>query len=386
MRVAIYHNILWSKYKGAVFTEMYAQSRARDLCISFVHIAETEGRRVGLSGIDLSYHKYPYRLLFRGSNEAVFWGSKACALVADLLRNPSDLAILPGYDKIEYWAMMVACVLLRRNRAVFCDSTIHDNPQRRFHGLAKRIFFSLCDGYFCYGTRSKEYLLHYGAKDSKIIFRCQAAALPHNYDRGAVMKDYENARLEAPAPQRFVYVGRLSAEKGIADLINAFSLVKQRLPDATLDLIGAGELRAELEEHVRRLHLESSVHFRGSQNIHEIAGLLVRSAALVLPSHSEPWGLVVNEALSYGCPVVVSNICGCVPELVIDGVTGYSFRARDIQSLYSAMLAIAEFFTDKLAVAERCLDVIQKRTADYAASQILDGCAAILDGTLLPRP
>ena len=62
----------------------------------------------------------------------------------------------------------------------------------------------------------------------------------------------------------------------------------------------------------------------------EIGRLFERGAALVLPSHSEPWGLVVNESLSYGCPVVVSDICGCVPDLVLDGVTGYSFPVGDV--------------------------------------------------------
>jgi glycosyltransferase involved in cell wall biosynthesis len=90
--------------------------------------------------------------------------------------------------------------------------------------------------------------------------------------------------------------------------------------------------------------------------------------------------LVVNEALSYGCPVVVSNVCGCVPDLVIDGVTGYSFEVGNIEALSKAMLQTAEMSNDRAAAAKRCLEVIAGFTPERAASQILDGCARIIGG------
>jgi glycosyltransferase involved in cell wall biosynthesis len=99
---------------------------------------------------------------------------------------------------------------------------------------------------------------------------------------------------------------------------------------------------------------------------------------LVLPSHSEPWGLVVNESLSYGCPVVVSNVCGCVPDLVIDGVTGYSFEVGNVGALAAAMLLTADMSADRVGVANRCLEVIAGFTPERAASQILDGCTRMI--------
>jgi glycosyltransferase involved in cell wall biosynthesis len=378
MHVAIYHNILWSKYKGGVFSQVYEQSKARGIGTSFIQIAETDDERIALGDVDLSYHQYPFRLLFRGAYSHPSRWRRIVTLVQDVLKNPSDLVVMPGYHRVEYWAMLFMCILLRRKRAVFCDSTDFDRPKADWKEFAKKLFFSGCDGYFCYGIRSKEYLLKYGAQESKIIFRTQAAALPHEYDPARVLARHESAARRASKIKRFTYVGRLSAEKGINDLLEAFARLCAKGGDARLDIVGAGPLKAQLTARVAELNLAHAVHFLGAKSIDEIGELFMESTALVLPSHSEPWGLVVNEALSYGCPVVVSSVCGCVPDLVIPGVTGYSFPVGDIEALTHAMLAAIALTADRAAVAKRCLAVIGEFTPNRAASQILDGCARIV--------
>jgi glycosyltransferase involved in cell wall biosynthesis len=107
--------------------------------------------------------------------------------------------------------------------------------------------------------------------------------------------------------------------------------------------------------------------------------LFFRSMALVLPSHSEPWGLVVNEALSFGCPAVVSDRCGCVPELVIDGVTGFAFQAGDIGALSAALLAVCRLSQERLATAAECVRVISAYSPERAALRMLQGCTQFLE-------
>ena len=351
VHISVYHNILWSKYKGSVFSELSQIGASRGVEVSFVQIAETEEQREHLSGIDYTYHTYPFRLLFRGVYERISPLHIAWALAKDLIKHPSDLVLLPNYDLPEYWAMMTVCILLRRKRAVVCDATRFDRPQLKWKEYLKRWFFARCHGLFCYGTRSKEYLMSYGVSESKINFRCQAAALPHDYDPNAILRHYATSAQFDPNHPRFLFVGRLSPEKGLFDLLDAFSLLRERLPHATLDLVGAGPLQAELDERIGALGLRDAARLKGSLDLAEITAELYSATALVLPSHSEPWGLVVNEALSYGCPVVVSDHCGCLPELVIDGVTGYSFKTGDIRSLAAAMQSVTELSTRRASVA-----------------------------------
>jgi glycosyltransferase involved in cell wall biosynthesis len=378
MRVAIYHNILWSKYKGVVFSQVHLDGAPRGITPSFIQIAETEDIRVGLGGVDLSYHQYPFRLLFRGSISNAPLIRRIGALARDLYKNPVDLVIMPGYHRAEYWAMLVVCILLRRKRAVFCDSTSIDRPRVAWREWAKRWFFVWCNGFFCYGIRSKEYLMSYGVSESKIAYRCQAAALPHGYGVDKVLAHYHSnwhGRADEP---RFLYVGRLSIEKGLDDLFAAFCILQRRLPGARLDFVGAGPLGDDLKKRATKLNMTHAISFLGSKSLEEISALFQTCTALVLPSHSEPWGLVVNEALSYGCPVVVSSACGCVPDLVREGVTGYAFEAGDTDDLVRALDSVRHLSNDRQTVARNCLELVADYTPERAATQILDGCVRMV--------
>jgi glycosyltransferase involved in cell wall biosynthesis len=378
-RVRIYHNFLWPRYIGAIFSKIQSNSSRSGLAVSFVQVAETETQQSMFGKVDLSYHQYPYRLLFPGRYSDVPLYRLITALMADVFRNPCELVVLPGYHRIEYWAMLMVCIVLRRKRAVFCDSTAYDQAKKyRWKEIAKTFFFRHCDGIFCYGSRSKEYIESYGVIAKRTYHPCQAAALPHRYDASAILGYYEKNRVEAATTTRFLYIGRLAVEKGLHDLLDAFRYVHEQLPETKLNIVGSGFLDGELRERTRRLGLESAVAFLGPKGPEEIGQLLMTSAALILPSHIEPWGLVVNEALSNGCPVVASNICGCTPELVLDGVTGYSFPAGDVRALGGAMNAVLRMSVDRFAVARKCLDLIGQYTPERAASEILDGCASIL--------
>ena len=94
--------------------------------------------------------------------------------------------------------------------------------------------------------------------------------------------------------------------------------------------------------------------------------------------HSEPWGLVVNEALAHGCPAVVSESCGCVPELVIDGVSGYAFTAGDVADLQRTMLKSMEAFAGYGGRRSAACDVIRRFDPPSAAANIARGCALML--------
>jgi glycosyltransferase involved in cell wall biosynthesis len=377
IRIDIWHNILWSKYKGEVFSSLYALNDIDKIDIRFLQIAETEGQRVGLSGIDVNHHRYPYELIFHGSVDRVSIAKRIGAIFSRTYNSDAELVILAGYEKPEFWLQLLFLLIRRKKIAVFCDSTIYDQKQKFLRGLLKRFFFRSVNGIFCYGTRSKEYVTHYGANAKNVYTRCQAAALPLGYSREEAL----SARLSmAPAPHapRYLYVGRLSPEKGLDTLIAAFAGVKQRIAAATLVIVGSGPAREALEAQTRSLGLEEAVVFTGSKASNELFQEYSKATCLVLPSRSEPWGLVVNEALSYGCPAIVSHHCGCVPELVMEGTTGFSHAVDDADDLMKKMIAAPSQFSDITGTARHCIQLISTFSSDAAASQILSGLREIM--------
>jgi glycosyltransferase involved in cell wall biosynthesis len=371
--IQIFHNILWSKYKGVVFSELHTLGKDNRIAIGFTQIAESDSDRIGLADVDLSYHQYPYKLLFKGAYSAVPKYNLIKTLFLEVWNSQDDIVLLPGFHTLEFWGMLLAGRLRNKIIGVFCDSTAYDRPKSFVKELFKKIFFSRCDIFFCYGQRSRDYLKHHNAPEDRIFFRFQAAALPHDYDKSTVISQ-RIALANKHAIPRFIYVGRLSYEKGLDTLLHAFKVVLIRYPNSHLVLIGTGPIKTELGSLSDQLNISSSVEFAGSKDINGLCNEYLMANCLVLPSTSEPWGLVVNEALAYGCPVVVSHNCGCVPELVVDGVSGYEFKTGDVDDLADKMQLVLKTFTDVETSARNCLAVIAPYTAVTSARQILDGC------------
>lgn len=372
LKVILFHNILWSKYKGGVFSKLSEYALSEELDVKFVQIAETEGDRVGLSNVDMSYHTYPFTLLNKGSYENVSPWKLSWQLFSLTFKSDADLILIAGYHKIEFWAQLLACVLRFKKRSVFCDSTAYDRPHGLLKNLAKFVFFHSVNSFFAYGVRSKEYICSFGIKEEKVFYRCQAAALPHNYsEKSALENRILNAQLSNQV--RYLYAGRLSEEKDLHILLAAMALVLKTKPDSRLTVVGSGPLNDKLIQQAQDLHISHAVNFTGGMDINALALEYAKANFFVLPSHSEPWGLVINEALSFGCPVVVSHNCGCVPELVVEGVTGSKFNTGDANDLARVMLKVSDEMTNVEETAKACIAHISKYSAENAAKQIING-------------
>lgn len=130
------------------------------------------------------------------------------------------------------------------------------------------------------------------------------------------------ARLSDGRPQAplLLYVGRLSAEKQLPLL----RLVLERLPGARLALVGDGPQRAALE----RQFAGTATHFAGYLSGRPLSEAYASADLFVFPSSQETYGLVITEAMAAGTPAVAARVGG-VPEIIEDGVNGYSFAAGD---------------------------------------------------------
>jgi glycosyltransferase involved in cell wall biosynthesis len=370
--IDVYHNILWPRYKGSVFTELFSLSSDANININFFQIATTENVRKSLGDVDLSYHRYPYTIMFNGEYELIPRRKLCLLLFKQSLLSKSKVLVIPGYHLPEYWCMLLACLLTGKKRAVFCDSTRLDRPASTIKDLMKRIFFRSCHAILCYGERSKEYVEEFGVSKEKIVVGCQAAALPHDYTAQHILEE-RILRLSHSQSPIFLFVGVLDHRKGCDLLIRAFSQLQKRFPEASLVFVGDGPMRKELITLAKSLEISDSVSFAGARNIEELSEYYLSAHCLVLPSRSEPWGLVVNEALSYGCPAIVSDKCGCGPDLIIENKTGYVFESENITDLLNKMTLSYLAADGAKKRASDCIERMKLFTPQKAASRILNG-------------
>jgi glycosyltransferase involved in cell wall biosynthesis len=175
-------------------------------------------------------------------------------------------------------------------------------------------------------------------------------------------------------PERyFLYVGRFAAEKNLFRLLEAFKLYRGSSGDRPWDLVlvGSGPDRQAIDEYIRRNDVPGVV-FSGFRQIGELPAFYALAGCLVLPSLSETWGLVVNEAMAAGLPVLVSERCGCVPELVHPGLNGYVFDPLDVEELARLMALMTSRQVDLKAMGEESRRIISLYSPESWARSLAD--------------
>jgi glycosyltransferase involved in cell wall biosynthesis len=140
---------------------------------------------------------------------------------------------------------------------------------------------------------------------------------------------------------KLLFVGRLAAVKGVPVLLEALAEARRTRPDLTLTLVGDGPDRAALETQASDLDLAGAVTFAGYRSQSDVAELLARHDALILPSFAEGVPVVLMEAMAAKMPVIATAVGG-VSELVEDGTNGYLVAPGDGAALRAAILRVME--------------------------------------------
>ena len=213
--------------------------------------------------------------------------------------NTYDEIIICGWDQILFF--LVALVSAKRKNSVVIESSIYESVTTGYKGIIKRLFLSRIQKAYCSGTSQSKILDSLNFKGEIIITKGVGI---FNIKPQPLVKCKDQIK-------NFVYVGRFSEEKNLKFIIDYFN----GHTNYNLHLFGFGPLEKEL-----KAISGSTVYFHGAianENLHE---KLQEFDVLILPSKSEPWGLVVEEALNSGLPVLVSDKVGCIGEVVTDEV------------------------------------------------------------------
>lgn len=285
-----------------------------------------------------------------------------------------DAVLIMGWRLKCFHQALWAAKRMRIPVLVRGDSQL-DTPRAAWKRWAKAItypiFLRTFDGALSVGVRNRAYWLHYGYPETRIFDS------PHCIDNDwFAARATPGARAElrerlgiAPETKLVLFAGKLMPFKRPLDLIEAAALARGAGEAVEILVAGAGPLEPELRARARALGVPA--HFLGFCNQTEMPAAYAASDLLVLPSDSETWGLVVNEALACGRPVLVSDAVGCAPDMAAHLGDHAVFPVGNVRAMAARLHEALSSPVD--------IDKLAKAAAAFSVAIAADGIIAAAD-------
>jgi len=266
-----------------------------------------------------------------------FWGLVNLGIVKQLYKNRYDALFVHSYAYATHLLAILAArlkgikVLVRSESNLLVKRSLRRRLLKR---LFLPLFFQLINSFmvigrlnrqyygYYYASRKKMYLAPY-AVDNEWFFAQRDLHLPHRLDLKEELDISPNAKV-------ILYAAKFLKRKRLMDLIQAFEGLG--LPGVVLVIVGDGEERPVCERYVKTRKLRG-VHFVGFKNQSELPQFYAVADVFCLPSEDEPWGLVLNEAMCFGLPIIATDQVGAAYDLINQGINGFIYQVGNIEAL-----------------------------------------------------
>jgi glycosyltransferase involved in cell wall biosynthesis len=284
--------------------------------------------------------------------------AKVCAILSS---HHPDVVVVPGWASSWAYSMLGWAMDNRVPAIVMSDSQAIDHGRVWWREWIKHRVVRTYSAAIVAGRRHVQYLEQLGMPSDRIMTGYDVVDNEHFAvgTRGA-REQAEQRRRDLALPKTFFLTcARFVNVKNLPRLIEAFARYRAKVGSEawSLVIVGDGELRPALERHIWERGLSTAVILPGVKQYHTLPNYYGLASAFVLVSTSEPWGLVVNEAAASGLPLIVSDRCGCAPELVESGFNGFLVDPCDIESVAGAMCRIASPACDRIAMGMKSLEI-----------------------------
>jgi len=357
-----------SPYRIPVFNSL---AQHPDVNLHVIFLAETDPStrrwKVYTDEIRFSYEVLPHwRRRVGGYNLLLNRG-----VAAALEKARPDAIACGGYGYLASWRVLDWA--RRRKVPVFLWSESNQQDKRRGTPqveMLKRYFISACSGAIVPGKSAAAYMAAFGVPPDRIFVAPNAvdnaffsAAASEARQRGGEL------HRQFGLPERyFLCAGRLIAAKGIFDLLDAYTRLAPELREQVgLLFVGDGVEQLELEARACGVR-PGVIRCTGFAHREQLAVYYALAEALVFPTHTDPWGLVVNEAMVCGLPIVATDAGGCVEDLVRDGWNGYVVPKESPASLSEALAKVAADPEVRTAMGLRSAQLIESNSPQACAA------------------
>lgn len=321
-----------------------------------------------------------------------------------------EVVAVPGWASQTALRSAVYCLNHRVPLLVMSESQAIDEPRSAWREAAKRRIVGCFSAALVGGTPHADYVVRLGMQSQRVFLGYDAVDNRYFGDKAAEVRSPKSeSRSKYGLPERyFLASARFVEKKNLPRLLQAYKKYRENAETLKTEklkaestspqpspqggegvtpwdlvLLGDGPMRDSLNSQLSTLSLQGHVHMPGFKQYPDLPTYYGLASAFVHDSTTEQWGLVVNEAMASGLPVLVSNRCGCAPDLVQEGVNGFTFDPYNVEELANAMLRIWRMEDEEL---NRMAAASQRIIADWGPDRFACGLKAAVDKALEVGP
>jgi glycosyltransferase involved in cell wall biosynthesis len=336
---------------------------------------------------------YSHRFLKAADSNEVqdgFFALRDWDIVSEIRRGHFDAVWVHGFSYFTH-VLAIVTALTQRLPVLLRDeqTLLHERPwpKRWIRTLVLRALFRQVHA-LAIGTNNRAYFRAYGVSDDRLFFApyCvdndsfQAEARRLKEKRSTIRAHFG---IPPDAGPVVLFVAKLTPKKQPIVALEAFARVRAKRRCALL-VVGDGELREELHRRIEQREIED-VYFAGFLNRSQISEAYAVADLLLLPSSlHETWGLVVNEAMNFSLPAIVSDKVGCATDLVHPGENGLIVRSDDVQGFASGIESVLRDSRKRGEFGARSLQIINSWNYELAREGIREACNYAVRGASRP--
>ena len=288
---------------------------------------------------------------------------------------PQAIAV-HGYAHRENWPIARWCRKHRCPMVTMTDSKADDARRSRFREWLKSWVIKRFSAYLCAGEIHRQYMLQLGAKLDRTFLGYDV--VDNDYFASSVERIRQEPRRQDlsgldPETPYFLVVSRFLKRKNLDLTLRAYAAYRKKRTDSQapwrLVLVGDGEERTQLEAIVAQDQIPD-VTFAGFRQIEDLPHYYAFAGAFINPAQPEPWGLVVNEAMASGLPVLVSHGLGCAESLVEAGKNGWVFDPNSHEDFVQRLLDISSSPSQVEAFGKHSSEIIARWSLEFFAENL----------------
>ncbi|MCF7894508.1 MAG: glycosyltransferase family 4 protein [Candidatus Omnitrophica bacterium] len=287
-------------------------------------------------------------------------------IIKELFLNKYNAIIVHGWASLTNWLVFFGSIfthipILLRAESPFSQERAKNRLRDKIRRFILRFLFKNISAFLYIGEENKKFYEFYGIPEEKLFFTPYAVDNERFIDEFKKLnqsKDKIKDELGIDKEKAVIlFVGKLIDKKNPLDLLQAYEKINSN--KKALVYVGDGRLRLKMERYIKNNRIKD-VHLIGFKNQTELPKYYTMADIFVLPSGiGERWGLVVNEAMCFGLPIIVSDIVGCSPDLVKNGESGYVFSLGEIKKLAEYLKELIVDENKRKIFGQKSFEIIQ---------------------------